>query len=301
MGTKPGVFVDGSQSTLIMASYLNDLRTLCYELAGDGTNAPATKAAARSNLGATAIGDALITAATAAAARGTLGSTVTGDALFVAATQAAARSVLGLVPGVDVQAYDADIPTVAASDAELIAGTSTSLRSMTPANVRAALGYASVTEYGSLYGTSISLGSFGTDVYCVDIFFYQLSTNGTNNILLGIGGTHALTIDSTCSGFSAAAVTTAQSSAGIIVANAVTAATAISGRVRLSRYDTSTPEWIFHAEGSCQRDGAAQMFKSHGEAVHAYNESRTLTMTTTGGTDQFDGGYIRKVIYNPPK
>ena len=50
MGTKPGVFVDGSQSTLIMASYLNDLRALCYELAGDGTNAPATAAAVRTNL-----------------------------------------------------------------------------------------------------------------------------------------------------------------------------------------------------------------------------------------------------------
>ena len=52
MGTKPGVFVDGSQSTLIMASYLNDLRTLCYELAGDGTNAPATAAEVRANLSA---------------------------------------------------------------------------------------------------------------------------------------------------------------------------------------------------------------------------------------------------------
>ena len=52
MGTKPGVFVDGSQSTLIMASYLNDLRTLCYELAGDGTNAPVTAAEVRANLSA---------------------------------------------------------------------------------------------------------------------------------------------------------------------------------------------------------------------------------------------------------
>ena len=50
MGTKPAVFVDGSQSTLVMAAYLNDLRTLCYELAGDGTNAPATAAAVRTNL-----------------------------------------------------------------------------------------------------------------------------------------------------------------------------------------------------------------------------------------------------------
>lgn len=52
MSTKPSVFVDGDQTTLIMAAYLNDLRTLCYELAGDGTNAPATAAAVRANLSA---------------------------------------------------------------------------------------------------------------------------------------------------------------------------------------------------------------------------------------------------------
>lgn len=50
MSTKPSAFVDGDQSTLIMAAYLNDLRALCYELAGDGTNAPTTAAAVRSNL-----------------------------------------------------------------------------------------------------------------------------------------------------------------------------------------------------------------------------------------------------------
>lgn len=52
MSTKPSVFVDGDQSTLVMAAYLNDLRTLCYELAGDGTNAPTTAAAVRANLAA---------------------------------------------------------------------------------------------------------------------------------------------------------------------------------------------------------------------------------------------------------
>ena len=52
MSTKPSVFVDGDQSTLVMAAYLNDLRTLCYELAGDGTNAPVTAAEVRANLSA---------------------------------------------------------------------------------------------------------------------------------------------------------------------------------------------------------------------------------------------------------
>lgn len=56
MSTKPSLFVDGDQTTLIMAEYLNDLRTLCYELAGDGTNAPSTVAQARANLAAAKTG-----------------------------------------------------------------------------------------------------------------------------------------------------------------------------------------------------------------------------------------------------
>jgi hypothetical protein len=41
--------------------------------------------------------------------------------------------------GTTVQAYDADIPTVAASQAEMEAGTEASLRSMSPANVKQAI------------------------------------------------------------------------------------------------------------------------------------------------------------------
>lgn len=52
-------------------------------------------AAARTNLGSTATGDALFTAVTAAAARTTLGATVTGSSLFTAVDAAAARTAIG--------------------------------------------------------------------------------------------------------------------------------------------------------------------------------------------------------------
>jgi hypothetical protein len=61
------------------------------------------------------VGDAVFVAATAAAARTAIGSTTVGDAVFVAATAAAARTAIGAVIGTDVQAYDADLTTLAAN------------------------------------------------------------------------------------------------------------------------------------------------------------------------------------------
>ena len=46
---------------------------------------------------------------------------------------------VGLIIGTDVQAYDADIPTVSASQAEMEAGTETALRSMSPLRVSQAI------------------------------------------------------------------------------------------------------------------------------------------------------------------
>lgn len=63
-------------------------------LANGGTGAT-TAAAARENLGSTAVGDAVFVAGTAAVARQALGSTTLGDALFIAASAGSARSNLG--------------------------------------------------------------------------------------------------------------------------------------------------------------------------------------------------------------
>lgn len=300
MGTKPGVFVDGSQSTLILASYLNDLRTLCYELAGDGTNAPATKAAVRSNLGATAIGDALITAATAAAARGTLGSTVTGDALFVAASQAAARSVLGLVPGVDVQAYGVDIPTVATSDAEMLTGTGTSLRSMTPANVRASL-QPTFNEYSTALGTSVSLGTIPAAARRVVISYQALSTNGTSNIILTAAGTPSPAYDTSCCSYTAAAVATAQTASAILLCNSVTAATTIQGILELYHVPLGAGNAFWFVLGTGMRTSTAQVFTQAGIISYTSNADKNLVITTAGGTNAFDSGSVGVETYTWPK
>lgn len=67
-----------NQSTVVEASWLNDVNDTVYEVLGDGTNTPTTKAQARTNLGASATGDALFTAVSTAAARTSLGAAASG-------------------------------------------------------------------------------------------------------------------------------------------------------------------------------------------------------------------------------
>jgi hypothetical protein len=60
--------------------------------------------------------------------------------------------------GSTVQAYDADIPTVAASQAEMEAGTETALRSMSPANVKQAIDFGNFESSGVAVAMAIALG-----------------------------------------------------------------------------------------------------------------------------------------------
>lgn len=105
-----------------------------------------------------------------------------------ASTAATARTNLGLAIGTDVQAFDADIPTVAGSQAEMEAGTEAALRSMSPLRVAqaiAALGGAGAGLTHSYLGYNTAGASdeqtTGSRVYAKAI------TPASNGQLVGIG------------------------------------------------------------------------------------------------------------------
>src|SRR5690606_38373212 len=86
----------------------------------EGGTGAITAAAARTNLGATSIGNALFTAASTAVARSALGISSIGDSLFAAASAALARSAIGL-GNVD-NTSDADKPVSTAAAEALSTG-----------------------------------------------------------------------------------------------------------------------------------------------------------------------------------
>jgi hypothetical protein len=65
----------------------------------EGGTGATTASAARTNLGATSVGNALFTAVSDNTARATLGATTVGDAVFTAVDQSAARAAIGATTG----------------------------------------------------------------------------------------------------------------------------------------------------------------------------------------------------------
>jgi hypothetical protein len=87
----------------------------------------------------TAAGLALLDDVDASAQLTTLGVSTFAKSILDDVDEATFKATVNLEIGVDVQAYDADIPTVAASQVEMEAGTETTLRSMSPARVKQAI------------------------------------------------------------------------------------------------------------------------------------------------------------------
>lgn len=173
--------------------------------------------------------------------------TAAGLALLDDVDAAAQRTTLGLSIGTNVQAYDADIPTVAASQAEMEAGIETALRSMSPERVSQAIA-ALTPNFGftlgapvATSGTLIDITGIPSTATQVVVMLSGVSTTASVDIGLQLGdsggiettGYNGQTTDFTTP-------VTWSTKIGIITATAISANDA---KITLTKAKSSTNTW----------------------------------------------------------
>lgn len=202
-------------------------------------------------------------------------------------TAAAARATLGVVIGTDVQAFVAT-----ASEAEMNAGTETAVRAMSPLRVKQAgdpdITIINFNASGGTYG-DVAIDTLTTRVVCV---FYAISTNGTSPIIVQLRqGGSGVTHDSSGSNLAAATVATLNTNLGFYACSSPSAATGFSGTMELLATGSGFINSLIVGNCNASRVGATNAFVSAGHCVLG-NNTTTLRLTTAGGADGFDDGYL---------
>lgn len=228
--------------------------------------------------------------------------------------------------GVTVQAYDSDIATIAASQAEMEAGTEPALRSMSPLRVRQAGAVNNFTEdttpdldndfalvwdasasdnkkvklnkigtrltlgtaVASTSGTSIDFTGIPAGKKRITIMFDGVSTNGTSNCCVQLGDSGGIETSGYLGAISnQGGSTTTNFSSSFVVTVGMLAADIYHGQIVLTNLNGNT--WV--ESSILSQSGAAAVRYGSGVKTLSATLDR-VRITTAAGADTFDAGTI---------
>jgi hypothetical protein len=161
-------------------------------------------------------------------------------------------------------------------------------------NSGAVLGITSGTAVASTSGTSIDFTSIPSWVRRVTVMLSGVSTSGTSNLQVQVGGGSVQTSGylGAC-GYISGSPAVLQFTTGFGIANTVGAGSTQHGALTLSLLDSATNTWV--ASGVLSISDSNVVFCTSGRKVVTTALDR-VRLTTANGTDTFDAGTIN-ILY----